>query len=157
MVFQFRRRVLSASPVIVPAAYATGDVIGGLITLPSFFIENRGQSLIKSLFVTDAANQKASIDLYLFNAIPVTSIGADNAAFALANADLPKLVGRLSILTADYVTAKAATNAEACYKNLDLLVEGAQGSQTIYIAAISRGTPTYAGAADLTFKLGIEQ
>lgn len=71
-------------------AYADLDVIGGRLAF-SFELE-AGGGFVKEIAVFDPDNVLlGQFDVFLFNRIPATV--ADNAAFALTDADLLSLVG----------------------------------------------------------------
>lgn len=81
-------RILKASPVMVVAAYSSGEVVG--TTLLEF---DRGlgrgfRGDIVAVTLTDKANVGAAMRLHLFDRRPANSFGADNAALALSAADI---------------------------------------------------------------------
>lgn len=136
--------------------YSSGDVLGSLNTIAAAVSNQGGPCKLKSLVVLDAANQKQAIDLIFLNDVPASSFGADNAAYALADSDLSKVLGRISVLTTDYVSS-STNNAEATLRNLELLFQAIAGSKNIYMIAVVRGAATYGSATDLIIKLGLEQ
>ncbi len=145
---------------IVPAAasfatpYQTGDVIGGTNTISNAVLDNESSSVLDSLVVLDAANQKSAIDLVFFDAAPVASYGADNSTYALNDSDLSKLIGRITVGGSDYVSS-STTNAEATLRNLGLVLQAAVGKTTLYCVVVCRGAPTYGSATDLSIKLAL--
>ena len=147
---------------VIPAAasfatpYSSGDVIGGLNTITGAVLDTGACAKLDSIVVLDAANQKSAIDLVFFGDVPASSFGADNAAYALADGDLLKLIGRYSVAGADYVSS-STTNAEATLRNIELDLQAVANSKNLYVVVVSRGTPTYGSATDLTIKLGMEQ
>lgn len=148
-------KVISVSPDIVAAAYASGDVVGTVREIPLAVDQSGGCAKLRSLVVTDAGNVKAKLDLLFFSEAPANSIGIDNAAYALNDADLPKLIGRISVLDTDYVSSGSA-NAEATLRNLELILQAKVKTKSIWVATVARGAATYA-ASDLQYKLGLEQ
>lgn len=136
--------------------YSSGDVIGSLNTITNAVLQNKSSAILKSLLVLDAANQKSAIDVVFFHTAPENSFGADNAAYALNDADLTKLIGRVSVAGADYISS-STTNAEATLKLQDILLQSARGDKNIYCVVVSRGTPTYGSATDLVLKFGLDQ
>lgn len=148
--------VITVVPDIIAAAYASGDVIGTPQVVTNAVLSQGGTGKLTSLMIADKANAKVALDILFFDSAPATSIGADNAAYALADADTPKLLGRVAIAGADYVSSGTA-NAEATIKNIGLILQAASGSKNIYMAVICRGAPTYASVSDLQIRLGIEQ
>lgn len=155
------RQVINV-PIVTPnlasfvTPYSSGDVLGGLNTIPLAVMDPKCAAELASLVVLDAANQKSKVDLVFLNGIPANSFGADNAAYALNDADLPLVIGRLSIADTDYVSS-GSTNAEATLRGLGLILQAVQASRTLYCIAVSRGTPTYGSASDLSFKLGLKE
>lgn len=136
--------------------YSSGDVIGGVNSVPGTVNNPGGPATLDSVIVLDKANQKADLDLVFFNAVPANSIGADNAAYALNDADLAKVIGRVTVAAADYVSS-STNNAEATKRDLRLLLQAAAHVTTIYCAVIARAAATYGSASDLSVKLGFRQ
>lgn len=152
------KKVITITPAAASFAtpYSSGDVIGAVNTLSNAAL-NSGQAVkLDSVVVLDKANQKSSLDLIFFNEAPVNSIGADNAAYALHDDDLTKVIGRISVTGSDYVSS-STTNAEAVYRDLELTMQPKLGSKNIFMAVVSRGTPTYGSASDLIVKVSLEQ
>ena len=109
-----QKKVISVTPAAASFAtpYSSGDVIGAVNTVANAAKSNGLQVKLDTVIVLDKANQKAAIDIVFFDEAPANSIGADNAAYALNDADLTKVIGRYSIAGADYVSS-STTNAEA--------------------------------------------
>lgn len=147
--------VISISPTLDAGAYAAGDVLFAATKLENVALDSKGLANLRTIVVLDLANQKQAIDLYFFNADP-GSVGSLNAALDISNTQLANLIGRASILAADFVTAKAATNAEAT-KLLEMLLATANSKKDVWVVGACRsGTPTY-GAAGLQIKFIMEQ
>lgn len=149
-------KIIAITPTIVPAAYADGDVIDSVKEVADAVAYRKGNGEIRSIAVIDKANQKVDLDLYFFDEAPENSVGSDNTAFTLNDADAPKLLGRVRVATADYISA-GSDNALATKSDVSIMVSSIAGSKSIFMLAVSRGTPTYASASDLIIKLGIEQ
>lgn len=151
-----RLKLQVVTPTVDTSAYGTGDVISTVQELTNAVAEAGGIAELRSLVVSDESNQKSAIDLVFFDENPVNSIGADNAAYALNDADAPKVVGRITVAAADYVSS-STTSAEATLKNIGLLLKAKAASKSVWMAIISRGSPTYGAAGDLIVKLGLDQ
>lgn len=145
--------------------YSSGDVLGSVLEIKNAVAGGGCCAILESLVVIDLANQKSAIDIVFFTDNPANSIGADNAAYALNDADASKIAGRFSVAAADYVSS-STTNAEATERAIGLLLQagpvtplaGAQNKNTsLFMAVISRGTPTYGSASDLMIKVGLLQ
>lgn len=84
--------------------YTDGDVIGGLLSF-SFDLSANG-GIIEEFVAYDTENKLlGNFEVFFFNAAPTTV--ADNAAFALSDTDLVKLVGHIP--QTDFVNVAAAT------------------------------------------------
>ena len=129
-------------------AYTANDVVGGLLTFNVTSPSNVG--VINKLVIADDDNEKAAGSLFLFNAAP-TSI-ANNAAGALAIADLKKIVSVIAVAADDYVTING--NAYAVIDDINDVYK-ADGKGCLYGYFICSGTPTYTAATDLTLTLSV--
>ncbi len=150
------QKLISYTPVLETGALASGDVMSVAAEVAGVALDPGGCALLKSIVLSDNANQKQSLDILFFDSQPANSLGALNAAYALVDADSAKLLGRISVITTDYVSS-GSNNAEVTVKNIDLMLKAASRSKSIYIAIVCRsGTPTYA-ASSIVMRLGIEQ
>ena len=141
----------SASPTLDTAAYAAGDYIAKG-SIANVFAGNGRAATLVSLTVLDTAKQKAAFDIFFFNADP-TVASAVNAAIDIADAQMTSFIGHLSIATSDYATDLAGSSI-ATQKNIQLALDSAVDSTTLYYVLVSRGSPTYA-ADSLTIKLNV--
>lgn len=139
------------------ALYAAGQCLGALQTLPSalFTIDHdRRQAVLTGLVVHDLTNQKSALDVVIFDSNPSATTFTDNAALDIADADLPKIIARISVLAADYVSY--ADNAEATLKGLGIDLAPATIAGNLYMILVCRGAPTYV-ANELSINLNIGQ
>jgi hypothetical protein len=146
--------VVTASPACDTAAYAAGDLIGGKLTLSSVVPITAGSGIIHSVVLADQANQKSKIDVVFFNSDPSGTTFTDQAALDVADADLLKIVGVITIETFYYIAF--ADNAVATKTSSGLVFKLATGT-TLYACLVSRGTPTFAAATDLQLSVKILQ
>lgn len=136
------------TPTITAGAYSAADVVGGLLT---FSVNSpSGCGVINKLVIADDDDEKAVLTLYLFNASPTAIL--DNAAGALAIADLKKLVCTISIAAADYKTINS--NAYAVKEDINNVYK-ADGKGNLYGYLICTATPTYTAITDLTVTLSV--
>lgn len=129
-------------------AYTANDVVGGLLTFN--LSSPSGVGVLNGLKITDEDNEGAALDVYIFDEAPSTI--ADDAAGALAIADLDKLLCKVEIAAGDY---EAVNSLKFAIKD-----EGSEGLNrayeldskgNLYAYVICTGTPTY--AADKTIKM----
>jgi hypothetical protein len=149
-------KLVSVTPTIVPAAYAANDQIGATaIVVSEICMESGGLARINSIAIIDKAKQKAAIDLFIFSELPTVASG-DNAPADVSDSELAsKCLGVISIAAGDY--ADLANASVASKQNLNLLAKCKAGSKDLYVLPVSRGTPTYASASDLTIRIGVAQ
>lgn len=99
----------SASP-----NYSTGDCLGGKITLANAVRIAGGASRLENLLITDKANQKPGGYIYIFNADPTAATLTDNAAAAFST-DVSKIIARIDVSAADYITTGTIAVADVPY------------------------------------------
>ena len=144
----------SATPAVDTAIYASGDLIGTMLTFKNVTrTAGRGGEIIDAI-LTDLAKQSAVIDLILFDADPTNTTFTDQAAFDSADADMPKAIGAIEFLT--YYGLNDNSFASETAIGMGFLPANAAPT-TIYGALVSRGTPTFAAATDVTVRLKIKQ
>ena len=145
-------KVLTATPVIDTAIYASGDLIGTKMTLAGAAKLSR-VGRINSIVIADQAKQDAAIDVIFFDSNPSTTTFTDNAALDVADADTLKIIASVKIVAADY--SDFADNSVAT-KAVDLGFATVGGGD-LYACLVSRGTPTYAAATDLQLRVVVLQ
>ena len=149
-------KVLTFTPVLDTAIYAAGDVMFIAQELTGVMNDTGGSAKLISAVVSDKDNEKATFDLYFFDSLPANSLGALNAAYALNDADFAKMMGRIAVLAADYVSS-SSNSAEATYKNIQLMLKAASRSKSLWLVGVVRTvTPTFTTAGDLKIQLGFE-
>ena len=142
---RFRRATVT--PVLDTNAYADGDQVSTLQTISDILPDHQAGE-IQLITVLDKANQKVALDLFFFDSSSVT-LAADNAAFTVSDSDMENCVGVVNVAAADY-DAVSTTNGFATISiNFPIQPRNGNGGD-IYMAIVSRGTPTYA-ASSLVF------
>lgn len=145
-----KSNVVSATPVINTVQYSAGDLIGGLLTFTDALGERRS-GVVLSVILTDLAKQSSNIDVIFFDSNPTNTTFTNNAALTIADADLTKVVGALSLTT--YIAL--ADNSFAYANSVNLVIKQTAGKD-LYACLVARGTPTYA-VGDLSLRVGILQ
>lgn len=137
------------TPTLTLDAYHQYDVLGGLQTVSVQSAHGSGQ--IQVIQFQDADNEKAALDVYIFDSAP-TTIADDALISGLAIADLKKLVLHKSIAAADWKNPGAGTiawvSAEVSPVRPYYTTDG-----NLYVYVVCTGTPTYTAATDLSFRL----
>jgi hypothetical protein len=129
-------------------AYTAGDAVGGKLTFVNATRVAAGSGLIESLIFVDQDNDKVAIDVVFFHTDLATA-PVDNAAFDIADADLLNVIGFVSILSADYISA--VDNAVAV--KLTSLPFKLPSGTSLYAAIINRGVGTLLPTATSDYQL----
>lgn len=152
-------------------AYADGDVVAdvtanppSIIKFPNACGEGGGGVILSATLGSSALpGTKLSADLWLFDEQPANNWAGDNAAFALNDADVDKVVGvialdgtaagNIKVSTANYIVnvqglAIAFSKKKAAQKNED---------RTLYGVLVARNAYTPAAQEVFTLKLGIQK
>jgi hypothetical protein len=146
-------KVLTATPTVSTGAYSTGDNVGGKITLSDVCRASMGSGLIQSVVITSKSLQTATFDVVFFNADPSGSTFTDNAAQAIVDADLSKVVG---VAQCGTVVALAAESIhQATGLALPFALSG--GATTLYACIVVRGTPTLGSTSDVWLSVRVLQ
>jgi len=139
-------------PAITPGAYAAGKVVGGILTLTNAMRVSGGSGILQSAMAIDENDQKAPLDIFLFDRNPSNGTYADGGNFALHHLDRPFLLLRIAVTAADWTTVStgvAMTNLDAISK-----VVKASGTANLFAVAVNRGTPTYTATDALMLRFG---
>lgn len=129
--------------------YADGDVLADTQALPLAVKQPGGVARLVNLVVLDESDQGAAFDLLFFDAD--VSIGTENSAVSITDANARNIIGRVAIASGDYYDLVGSRIAVK--SSIDQILKAASGATSLYVAAVSRGTGTYA-AAGIRLKLG---
>jgi len=148
---QTQSEVITATPTISTSIYASGDQLGGVMTITKAIRAGSATSLLQAITICEKGTQKAAMDIVFFHTDPTSVItSVDNGVFAITAANVAAYVlGYTTISTSDWITV--GSGAVASVRNIGGLHKPVSG-QDIYAAVIVRGTPTYASTSDLTFR-----
>lgn len=130
------------------AAYSANDVIGGALTF-DLGGSASGGGFIKSLLVTDNEGIGAAGALWLFTQDLATPV-ADNAAFAVAFADLKNLITVLTVPS--YVTISTFKVTVP----VDINIQFVAPKNRIVGYFVPSGTPDWAASKSIYIRLGIQ-
>lgn len=153
------KSILEPSSLTVDtAAYGDGDLIGkhtgGYLTFADACRVTGAGGVIRSAVIADAGAQSAAIDLILFSAAPSASTLTDNAALDLDDADIARIAGVVAFAAASYKAF--ADNSAIAVGAVDQRYH-CVGTTALYGVLVSRGTPDYVAATDLTLRLFVER
>jgi hypothetical protein len=131
------------------AAYATGNCIGGKITLPNFLRVAGQTSMIGSATLRTVFANAVEVDALIFRADPTASTFTDKAAAILAAADVSKLV---RVIQFNSWLSPVGNPSISQIDNINRLVSLASGVDA-YMALVAKGSITFAATTDLSFSI----
>ncbi len=133
------------------SAYADGDVLADRQVLSEVVAVNGGAGMIQSVHILDEDDQGVAMDIVFLDSD--VTIGTENAAVSVSDANATKIVGIVEVATGDYVDL---VGSQLAYKDdLNIPFKCTAGANDLYVAAITRGgTPTYT-ASGIKLKIGI--
>lgn len=140
----------SVTPTVDTAIYASGELMGGKLTISNAARLGVYTGTISSVIISDLDSDAVDIDVVYFKSDPSSTTFTDQAAFDIADADLLKIVCVVSVT--DYFVF--SDNSVGIAQNANCPFDLGDGT-TLYAALVSRGTPDYATASDLTLTTGI--
>lgn len=145
--------VVSVTPVLDTAIYAADELLFNTTAIASAAFQAGGVVRLESILLLDEDDQGIAMDLLFLDA--ATSLGTFNAAFGASDTLARGIVGRVNIATGDYVDCGGFRVAQK--SGLNLMLECAAATSSLYVAGITRGgTPTYT-ASGLKFKFGFSR
>ena len=149
--------VLTATPAVDTSAYSAGDLIGTAEIAFPLAVRSDGlkeaSGIIQAVIITDLADQSASIDVYFFDRELTNTTFTDNDAFDPSDIDLLTLIGVASLTSHRSLN----DNSNSQLLNIGLPFVLPATSAILYAVLVSRGTPTFATASDLTLRVAILQ
>jgi hypothetical protein len=133
-------------------AYAENDVLADRQELANVVGITGGCGLIQSVVLTDYDDNGRAITLIFLDAD--VSIGTENAAVSISDANAASILGMVEISASDY--EDMINNQFAQVLNVGLPFKCADGSKSIYVAAVYRDATgdTYT-ASGIELKIGI--
>jgi hypothetical protein len=126
----------------VAGAYAANDFVGTSNTPITFSNCARipgGTGMIAGASFIDGDLQSAAGELWLFDTAPST-LGLDSAAFSISDADA---LGCIAVIPFSTWYASALNSVSFGAPTFPASFKCAAGSQNLYGALVTRGTPTY--------------
>ena len=147
-----RLREIKVTPVITAGEYASLDAVGPKLTFAGAASPYNGSGRVRKVIIIDDAEQKDTLDLFLFRS--TQSVIADNAAYAITDADMQLCLGAITIPDTAYVSGSG--NAIA-WVDVDFPYQLATGATSLFGQLRVTGTPTFAAVDDITVILLIER
>lgn len=139
------------------AAYSSGDLVGGLLTLTHPLADGGGTStyptggLIQSVLITDLAAQNIDKDVVFFDTNPSNTTFTENSALDIDDADLLNVIGVAAIDT--WFSFSDNSCGQALNLAIPFILPAA--ATALYAAIVERGAPTYVSTSDLSIRVGM--
>lgn len=145
--------LLDATLTLDTSAYADGDLLADTQGITSAFRVADGTGVIESIMVLDEDDQGTAMDLIFMGSS--ATLGTENSAPSVSDANARDILGRVRIDAADFVDLGGCRVATRL--GVGLVVKAASGTTTLYIGAVTRGgTPTYT-ASGVRVRIGLLQ
>lgn len=133
------------------SAYGAGELLADTQEVANAMRVAAGTGGIHSIVLNDKDDQGA--ELYLVFLSANVSLGTENQAPSITDANADSILGIVPVYTSDWIDLGGCRIATLT--NVGLVVKAVTGSTSIYIAAVNgAGTPTYT-AAGITMRLGL--
>lgn len=159
MVLNDKELTVSVTPPVDTAAYVSGDVLFipvAVNVLDTVAINKKLRLRIKSIRAIDMGGQNIAFDLHVFNAAAApASYGALNAACALNAADAAAGLAAVIPIAAGTVVVAPVSMSTVEPVGRPVITLPA-GQKFIWLAATTRGTPTYPAATNLKLILALD-
>ena len=133
-------------------AYAANDVLADTQELASAVRVNGGNAIVDSIVVLDEDDNAGDLTVVFFRTN--VSLGTENSAVSITDANARQILCSIPILSSDYddlVGSQVAT-----LSNVGCLIEAASGTTSVYVGLISNDTKTYT-ASGIQLAFGLTQ
>ncbi len=124
-------------PTLDTNAHSAGDVLITAMALENAVRVDGGKSILHSVKVIDRDDQGAEMDIFFFDRD--VTFGTKNSAPSISDAEATHYEGSITIGSGDYEDLGGSKVATA--KGLGLGIRG--NATSIYVAALTQGTPTH--------------
>lgn len=131
-------------------AYDSGDVLWDSAAIAGAVRTTGGSAILQSLCLIDKDDQGVAMTLVFMSASQ--SLGTKDSAPDIDDTEVLDVIGHVEIASGDYKDLGA--NRIATVRNIGLVVTSA--TTTVYVAAITGGTPTHT-TGGIRLKLGFLQ
>jgi hypothetical protein len=133
------------------SAYGSGDLIADTQEVTAAFKANDALGVLHSVIVVDEDDVKAAIDLVFLSSN--VSLGTENAAPSVTDANARNILGIVRVAAADYVDLGGV--AIATKSAIGLAVKAGSGVDDMWVGVVSNAsTPTYT-ASGLRLRIGV--
>lgn len=137
------------TPVIGTTAYAAGQQVGGVITIPKAALDQGRLCQLMTVNIVDFDKQNSGFSVLLFNQSPTLS-SVNGQTFSQTNANMAaQCIGQFTVQSSDYVAVGTQGVASIPFSPA-FFAAGPQGN--LYAVLISGGAPTYTTTGSLVVR-----
>lgn len=141
---------VQVTPTVQAAAYAAGNVIGGLLTLTGAARAGAGSGLIQSVAASFKSGvAPTSLDVVFFSANPSGSTLTDKTAIAVVAADIAKVIGVAHLTDTTLLGASAPSLLQAQLQTMPFFIAGT----ALFAAVVTRSAITLTSTTDMTLSV----
>lgn len=153
-------RVQVAQTVTASSAYASGNAVGGLMTIAgaarvsgSLGAAGTG-GILQNVAVDSKSAQTAAMEVWIFDANPSGSTCTDKTGFVLATADFDKVIGVAAVPTtaANNSGWFSGSTGSVGQANNQAMAYDLSSATSLFGCMVTRGTPTFAATTDISLK-----
>ena len=137
-------------------AYASGDNIGGRISILNAVRVTGGTGFICDVQVVDVTNQRPAIEIDFFTSSP-TGTYTNHSAQSFATADALLYLGKVNIAAADYTTQTGGSALLSIVSKTLQNIPFVCAVTTLFYTIRTTTTPTFGSSSGLIVKVGISQ
>lgn len=154
-------KIVDITLATAAAAYAANDQIGDdAVEVPLALLEGKSVATLASMAVIDNDGQSDELELLFFDEQPTPTSG-DQDAVDITDAEMTsKYLGYAKVVAADYVAlaGNSVAIADLSGKKIKLTSDVTSGKpdKSLWVIAVTRGTPTYT-ANSVKIRLGFDQ
>lgn len=145
-------QTIRAVPVIQAAAYSSGNVVGGLITLLTGDATFGAAGFIQNVTITDTDGLSVPLDVFFFTEAPVGTV-TDKTAIALTKFDLQNSAIGVAHVT-DWSLGAASTMGVGQATNIAKQFAVAPGKK-LYAVIVARGAATWTTVSSIALSVDI--
>ncbi len=160
--------IIEVTPTLTigsPTAFAAADVLFNSVEIPNAVSSRGGVSRLVAITCYDQADQGVDFDLIFSKNSATFGTINDVVDITDPNVEAAKIIGSvkcdfskglINFVLSKFTTLGAYRGADGNSTGLPFLLKAAEGSTSVYFAAIIQGTATFAAADDLDFTFHVE-
>jgi hypothetical protein len=137
--FSTRGKFVDVTLSLDTSAYADGDLLADTQEVSGALTVANGTGVIQSITVIDEDDQGVAMDLVFLSAN--NTLGTENSAPSITDAHARDILGRVRVNASDYIDLGGVRIATVV--GVGIGIKAGSGVDDIWVAAITRGAPTY--------------